>query len=247
MRKIKLFAFFSMLILSSIFIYSSCNKNDSKSAAPSPAAKTGILGTDVLLQNHVKSSIDLVEGSDWLTKLYASDVWKTMPAAVLNSIKKEERPQFQSYDNTAAQAIVFNIAGGDANLRYKALIVYVYKSRFLSVVAESKILSSGYTQVSIADVNGNDYINFLVDGNNRFGKFRVLKDIPFEHLTVGTVATPAVAVSTPTCMQSTSSFGACIKCAINECANDWVCAIGCLVESPGCAAAFAIACGVAQV
>ncbi|HUB60428.1 MAG TPA: hypothetical protein VL978_06995 [Puia sp.] len=249
MQKIRPFSFLSALILSGILIYSSCNKNDSKSATLSTAPKTGTLGSDALLQNHVRSSVDLPVGSSLLAKLSTSDVWKALPAPILSSIKKNELPQFQTYDNTAAQAIVFNIASDDPNLRYKSLIVATYKGSFLPIIAESKILPSGYTQVSITDVNGSDYLNFLVDPNNRFGKFRMVKDIPFDRLTGGTVSAPETAevAATPTCMQSTSSFGACMKCAINECNSDWVCAVGCMVNAPGCAAAFALACGIGQM
>lgn len=248
MRKNRLLFIFSALILPSILIYSSCKKSDSKSAIPSTVVKTGTLSSDALLQNHVKSSIDLSEGSDLLAKLSVSEAWKTLPTRVLSSIRANERPQLQTYDNTAAQAIVFNIAPDDPNLRYRSLIVATYKGRFLPIIAESKILPSGYTQISISDANGSDYMSFLVDPDNRFGKFRMIKDIPFDRLTAGTEAVSTeVASAGPTCMQSTKSFGACMKCAINECNNDWICAVGCMVNGPGCAAAFALACGIGQI
>lgn len=53
--------------------------------------------------------------------------------------------------------------------------------------------------------------------------------------------------ATPTCMQSTKSFGACMNCAIKECTDDWACAIGCAVEAAGCAVVFAASCGIAQL
>ena len=151
------------------------------------------------------------------------------------------------------KTINFDIAGNDPNILYKSLIIYVYEGKFLPVIIQSQQMSSGFTNVSIKDLNEEDYFHLDVDKNEKFGKFKIEKDIPWEKITLVSKADSVnysskrkiFLVQQPddrTCMQKNTTFKGCMTCAINECDADFVCYIGCGVNFVPCMAVFAASC-----
>ncbi|RFZ92577.1 hypothetical protein D0C36_14250 [Mucilaginibacter conchicola] len=240
-----------LISCSALSIYiSSCSKDQSKTTVKTTTEQNKTVEMNSAFQNHVKTETELAPNDQVLTSLYSSDTWKTVPQGILSSIKKA--PVLQTYDNVKFKAILFDIKNGDNKYQYNSLVVYVVNDKFLPVIIKSESVENGFKQVSISDLRNDTYLDFRVNANNKLGMFDFKRDIPFEKVTgvsrqqaINSLKTNVAA--TPTCMQSTSSFGSCMNCLFKECTSDWACAAGCAVEGPACVALFAASCGIAQI
>jgi hypothetical protein len=145
------------------------------------------------------------------------------------------------YDNSPIVAIIFSL---ESSMNFENLVFLGYKDKFIAVKAKS-VNEGGLTRLSVTDLNDATYYQFYVNKENKMGKFTVGMDIPFSQLGNGKALRTELAA--PTCTSSTSSFGDCMKCGINECANDWVCAVACSVMAAQCLIGFGLACGAAQM
>ena len=97
------------------------------------------------------------------------------------------------------------------------------------------------TTIWFESLNGS-ILFFSVDVNssNRVGNIQVGYDL--------ISSTLRVAPDDKTCIESTTTFTACMKCAYKECFSDWLCAIACTIAGPKslllCTAGFALACAL---
>jgi len=168
--------------------------------------------------------------------LHKSTEWKSLPKNIKERLYLAEPAKLTSYKDSDVQVISYRMIT-DAN--YESLVFILYKSTLKPVLAKSESQGS-LRYLSVSSVEGKIYYDFYVNAEDKLGKFQV-----HNSLTIGDAfqreGSSMRSASDP-CPETSSSFGQCMLCAINECATDWICAVVCAIMSPECLIGFALAC-----
>lgn len=201
--------------------------------ASTPAPSNG----KEFISDHVVSTTVLSSNDVTYINLKNSLAWVSTPKSVIDRLENQN-PILVKYNNSAITVIIFSLK---SSINFENLVFYNYNDKFLAVVAKS-MPEGELTKLAVTDFNDVSYYQFYTNKENKMGKFTVGADIPFGKI----VSANNLKVSNMPCTKSTTSFGDCMKCGINECANDWVCAVACGIMAAQCLVGFGIGCGAAQ-
>jgi hypothetical protein len=196
-----------------------------------------------IIQDHVsKTSVLSVEQREQIT---GSSTWKSIPESVIDRVDKGLEVLVTEYDHSVITSISFQLRATSNSVRYEALTILANGENYIAIIVRSERVGD-FIKHSISDLAQNSYFEFYTNKENKLGKFSLNKEIPFDQLNPekGNLRL-ARSIEEPedtTCPDKTSKFGDCMLCAINECANDWVCAVVCTAMSQPCLIGFALAC-----
>lgn len=218
-----------------MIIFFSCQKgtNSSNSLRSSSVDADS---ASILIGNYETGERQLNISDSLLQELYSSSKWTSLPASLKQKINLSSAKEIL-YDNEIIRIISFDINYTDTNHIFKSLIVYTYNNKFLPIIIQNKKLANGNDSMSLSDVNNSVYYGFQVNNLNKVGHFTITQGIPFESL--GDFHSDK---TSPTCMQTNTTYSGCLSCAITECVEDWVCEIACGLESAGCLSVWAVGC-----
>ncbi|MCU0321776.1 MAG: hypothetical protein MUE72_05125 [Chitinophagaceae bacterium] len=202
---------------------------------------------------HEIKGVQLLNDQRILTKVLSKDepeyahinnknLWKSIPESVSTRIIEGESPLLTKFKHSPVSVISYKLKTND---NYETLIIYFYKGNTISAIAHSKNIGE-FTSLSLTDLNGEVYFEFLVNKENKLGRFQAKKDLQYSALglnsSIASVREVPIESDDQTCPQKYSDFTSCLKCAVNECANDWLCAVVCALKSGECLSGFSLAC-----
>ncbi|MCW5910276.1 MAG: hypothetical protein KIT62_04340 [Cyclobacteriaceae bacterium] len=181
--------------------------------------------------------IELSSNDILLKSLYSSDEWLSMSNDVKKRIANDAPITLTKFKNSDIEIISYKLIT-EAN--YESLVFYTYQGLFLSAIAKSENKSK-FKHLSLSATNGKIYYDFYVNDEGKLGKLKVHNGMSFGNKIKNNNSSKTSSVE-DTCPNTSSTFGDCMLCAIEECSDDWVCAVVCSIMSPSCLAGFALAC-----
>lgn len=202
-----------------------------------------------LFQNHVTDMRKMSNTDLILVKFLTSIEWRNLPASLKRNANLTN-VSLISYDyseNLKVIEIPLKNSKGESNI-----MVYTSISKessgdnlkFLPVISEMTQLGDGIRQFKLLSIEGNVYYGLKLNADNKVGDFKILTDLPIREI-ITHEPNPVDPGGKPSCPESTSTFGDCMLCAIDECAHDWVCAVTCTVAAEACLVGFGLACATA--
>ncbi|MBE0673674.1 MAG: hypothetical protein IH591_03345 [Bacteroidales bacterium] len=229
-----------LLVVISVLLSHSCNKQYEDSLQTECIINNHILNESFLFLKLDPSTLDYeIKGEgEILHNLLSSNFWRSLPIDIISRINLANPVIITDYDHSEIRTISFDLFSDDIQ---ESLVFYCLRSDFIVVLTNSA-KKEELIHHSVTDLSRNIYFDFYVNPRNRVGMFKVHMDMP----TFKKQQVDRKVEDNPenlTCMQKTDNFGDCILCGIEECANDWLCALACgLVAPKGCLAAFGISC-----
>lgn len=223
-------------ITEKVYVNRKCN-GSTGSVAPSAS----------IFDNHVTDVKNLSSTDSILTKLLESLEWNNLPELLKSNAKLTEA-KLISYDYSENLKVI-NIPLNNSN-GSSSLIIYtgifkqgsLNKFKYLPVKSELSNLNLALRQFKLLSIKGEEYYSFKLNSANKVGEFKIGINLPIRLITPPNNNTNPT--DRPSCPDATSSFGACMQCAINECASDWVCGVVCGILAPECMAGFALGCAI---
>lgn len=231
------------IVITSLFLVITCSK---ESDIPVQDSKTISLDQRVRRTTKLylnKLSIDDLLKSkgngELLDNLFNSSTWSSIPMNILSDISLSDEIIIADYTNSSVQTLSFKL---NTNMIYKYLVFYHFNGEFIPVIASSENREDKI-YLSVSDLASNPYFDFYVNNNNKMGLFRVHMNMPqFKYVSIKNLNTKALADGESTCREQTTNFEDCMLCAIDECAQDWLCTVVCAIMTPECLAGFGISC-----
>jgi len=244
-KKKSIFLFLTLILVQSVLLISfpSCNKYAGKD----------LMTSKTLYERETKSTPSESPFADHLIKLewvstynatveniFQSDEWAQINANLGDSIRTDSIFAI-TFDNTGIMAYEFRIKNPT---KYKdGIIFYSFKNKFLPT-RFNETQESGYYRYTLFSYDRSmEYYHLLRSKlDNTVGGITFVNDMPFISV-FGNNGDNQIG----TCYETTTSFGACMQCAIAECASDWVCAVVCACEPEWCMIGFGLSCGGVRV
>lgn len=120
------------------------------------------------------------------------------------------------------------------------LIIYSLNNKFLFAKSRLQAVNDTLREFKLLSLGNDIYYQFQINQENKIGNFSIENTIPFADTFSPTQNT--VNTATIPCNQQGLPFGQCILCAINECAQSWICAVVCGVEFQLCIVGWGLGC-----
>lgn len=200
-----------------------------------PANEIEKMASDVFMDDNRLSVVKLSNNDLVLQALHRSNEWTSLPNDIKERLSQNELAVLTKYKNSDITVISYKMK---TNAKYESLVFYSYQGIFIPAIAKSEN-KGDLKYLSVSSIKGKTYFDFYVNSEGKLGKFKVHDTISFGNKIQRNGSSMRTA---ETCPETSPSFGDCMLCAINECAEDWVCAVVCSVMSPECLVGFALAC-----
>jgi hypothetical protein len=243
MKFMKKYAILAAIMLigvttTSVLVLSCKKQTDSKNPTSKTIFKRNYkTGQDFSTFGDHITQIDLLSINDTtLDSLKANSQWIHLVDQLDDSLNYDSirRIRFDHSGITIIQIPIF-----DTSKCYHSLNIYEYRNKYIFSRAITSLDTNSYRKyVVMTGDKGSKYFQFYLSSNNAVGKFQFFNDIPFN-----TVFIPQGDQQCPTCQQQfPNSFGNCMKCAISECGQDWICAVVCAICTWECLTGFGLSC-----
>jgi len=184
--------------------------------------------------------------------LFSSPSWNNLNSELKNKVVLKE-VRYTKYNHTNFELIEIGID----NAFKESLMIFKSGNNYSILKSDEQLVNSGgdkkFIMKTLEDkvlfsMVYNSKLQLLKFENNDFESFS--KRLYAENTEFKSekgfrkTQTKLVVSEEKTCMEKTKSFGDCMVCAINECANDFPCNVTCAIWTKSCLAGFALACAI---
>ncbi len=251
----KISIFFTIIVLSTLILHAACSKKSSNTNKPEELEKVlyenNTPWSGNLYENQVSQNSLLSKKHDIVANLFNSKEWEKINAEIKNKINYSEIRRTK-YNHTKVEILELPIHSITVD---ESLFIFYLSNKFKIIKANQISLNGNKKRLSFLTINNesilsfdyNDQMQILGVTTNESNSLRnLLSEISDQskQLSTKNIVSSNTARTEQTCPESTSTFGSCMTCAINECANDFPCNITCAIWTKSCLAGFAIGCAI---
>lgn len=170
-------------------------------------------------------------------------LWKSFS----NKINWEKEPEQFTYQNGNLKSIAFHLRNSDENVSFNSLVVFYKDRKFMPVITKGEKIDSQKNKISYFTTENTPYLSFTIDNEQKISNYKTIQKIPFKETFEERFKGQTIFVSGTTCLESTSNFGDCAECVIDEITDSYIASLGCMVFGTACAATVVVMCGAAQL
>ncbi len=189
--------------------------------------------------DHLKKVVLVSINDSVVQNFINSTAWRRIENNLGDSLKTDSI-KLVVFDNTGIVAFHFKIV--NSSKVFDALNVYEYRGNFIITRAVLTSISPDSKYVVYSGDMSEEYYEFCLNSNNQVGHIHLYNDVPFFKVFTPDPNPDPDFYEIPCPQQYPNNFGKCMLCAINDCSQDWICAVVCALEPELCMAGFALAC-----
>ena len=117
----------------------------------------------------------------------------------------------------------------------------------MAVITKGEKVGSQQNKISYFKTKNAPYLSFLIDNKQKISNYKIVEQIPFKETFEERFNGQKIFSAQATCLESTSNFGDCAECVIEEITDSYIAALGCMVFGTACAATIIVMCAAAQL